>query len=373
MILITLSTVSCNDMSSFRSQRTLTRNSRDLQCSDNTTALICIAQIDDIDADSVKSNLTEYAYRLTLSTNITCSEPCFTALQTYYECNNNEEKLDRLNQLTCVQYEGELCYPTLQVELEKGTVVSLDDDCGDFSQCSDNCRTTLVSNLAALGCCGPAISRSFFADRIQVIEACAGFSFSNGCSCFSDNKALTCIDLIQSFNIHSTDLVDLEFYSNLQANIRCSEPCISSLQSFYECTNQADELKALNELFCLRHNDTFCYTQIQLESTKGTLLDLGDFCGDLSTLTECNGVCAEINKANVATLGCCGNIIAGSGFYADPKVFESCGIDVHACDHATSNNCSSLVISMTAGSSSVASFTIGLLLAVAAVIIAALY
>ncbi len=144
-------------------------------CDVDGTVQDCFTQIRNVQlyaADSL-SNLTEYRIRANTVATITCTEPCFTALQSYFTCQGDNETLQALNQYSCVQYEGTYCDPLVQVLALNGTLMQ-PTTCGDFTfdVCPDECATVTRNNLASLGCCGRELLRGGYFLSTEMTERC---------------------------------------------------------------------------------------------------------------------------------------------------------------------------------------------------------
>ena len=103
-------------------------------CDVNGTAQDCFTQIINVQlyAENSTSNSTEFRIRSNTVATITCTEPCFTALQSYFTCQGDNETLQALNQYSCVQYEGTYCEPLVQLGVLEGTLMQ-PTTCGDFT------------------------------------------------------------------------------------------------------------------------------------------------------------------------------------------------------------------------------------------------
>ncbi len=144
-------------------------------CDVNGTVQDCFTQIINVQlyAENSTSNSTEFRIRSNTVATITCTEPCFTAFQSYFACQGNIEALQALNQYWCVQYEGTYCEPLVQVGVLEGTLMQ-PTTCGNytFDVCPDECATVTRNNLASLGCCGREILRGGYFLSTETAELC---------------------------------------------------------------------------------------------------------------------------------------------------------------------------------------------------------
>ena len=136
-----------------------------------------------LDADSSLPNLTEYLIRANTKATITCTEPCFTHFQNYYECQGDTEDITSFNQFQCAQYEGMYCEPLVSVGFAEGTLMdgSVCDDY-TFDVCSDECRNVTLNNLAVLGCCGRKLYRDYVFISTNATELMCGIDIDSFCS-----------------------------------------------------------------------------------------------------------------------------------------------------------------------------------------------
>ncbi len=146
----------------------------------------CFLQIHNARVDAVNSlpNFTEYLILSNTVATIRCTEPCFTPIQNFYECQGDTDELTNFNQFQCVQYEGTYCEPLFQVGFQEGTLIEA-SACGETNTfdvpCPDECRNVTLNNLAVLGCCGREVYRANSALSTNVTVLC-GIDIDSFCS-----------------------------------------------------------------------------------------------------------------------------------------------------------------------------------------------
>ena len=146
--------------------------------------------------------------------------------------------------------------------------------------------------------------------------------------CEGDGTATICLQLLQLVDSSDfdDDITEFTIRALAEAAITCTEPCFSALQTYYECTEDAETLRALNQFSCLQFNGTYCRPMAGIVRVQGNLMS-DEPCGNY-TFDTCPEACRNVIMNNVERLGCCGNIIANSGFFAEPEAFALCGIDL---------------------------------------------
>ena len=171
------------------------RNKRQEECDTVGIAQRCSQNITDIDAGSQLLNLTEYRIRLNKQAAIRCTEPCFTALQNYYVCAGEADRLRELNQFSCLEYNDVYCAPIVFVESQNGSFLS-NEPCGDFTftVCEQECREAMQNNVGVLGCCGVEIVNGGFFFPPDAAELC-GVDLG-GCSGSASSTASIFVSLV---------------------------------------------------------------------------------------------------------------------------------------------------------------------------------